>query len=253
MRATGRLCATPISPGSPQKRGEAELAQRGYSPALMHRSLFLLVSGWSLLACQPQPPSEASPATPPAQEASPSAEPSPAPGAAAAKAPVSGTFAIDSSKSSISFVGANVLSSHNGSFKNFSGTVDVGPSGPTSIQVEIDVTSVFVDHPKLLAHLQQEDFFFVEKYPSASFKSTAITPSKKADATHMVTGDFTIRGVTKSETFPIRVAQSERGWSGSASFPLKRLEFGIAYKGAADNLVKPEVPLTLELVAKPAT
>ena len=62
-------------------------------------------------------------------------------------------------------------------------------------------------------------------------------------------GDITIRGVTKPQSFPIRVTSIDGGWRGTATFDLKRMDFGIAYKGAADNLVKTEVPVTLELVA----
>lgn len=210
---------------------------------MMFRALSLSLCTLPLLACNESSTTKAEP-SPPSATASPKEAPAPA-----ATTPVVGALAIDASQSSVSFVGANVLSSHTGDFKKISGTIEVGKNGPSSIVVDVDTTSLFVEHPKLLSHLRSEDFFFVEKFPTATFKSTSITAAPTGEHTHSVTGDITIRGVTKSQSFPIRVTSVDGGWRGSATFNLKRMDFGIAYKGAADNLVKTEVPITLELVA----
>ena len=209
----------------------------------MFRVLLLSLSALTFSACNPTSTAK--------DEANKRSLPKPAPAtpASAEPAPVRGALTIDPSRSSISFVGANVLSSHTGAFKTFSGTIEMGDDGPTSIAVNVDTASIFVEHPKLLGHLRTEDFFFVEKFPTASFKSTSIAASSDADYTHTVTGDITIRGVTKPQTFPIRVTQIDGGWRGTAAFDLKRMDFNVAYKGAADNLVKTKIPLTLELVA----
>jgi len=211
---------------------------------MMFRQHLLFVGALSLAACNS--PSKTNPEVT-KQTPRPSSNDAPA---AVEAPPIQGTLTIDESKSSISFVGANVLSSHEGSFKKFSGTITVGANGPESIAIDVDATSIFVEHPKLLGHLRAEDFFFVEEFPSASFKSTKITPSTEGENTHDVTGEFTIRGVTKEHSFPILVAPVDGGWKGTATLVLERTQFGIAWKGAADNLVKTEVPLTLELVAK---
>jgi polyisoprenoid-binding protein YceI len=210
---------------------------------MLFRTLSLTLGTLPLLACNDAATTKSEPA-----EVSPIAATKAAPVPEAAT-PILGGLTIDASQSSISFIGANVLSSHAGDFKKMSGTIEMTENGPSSIVVDVDTTSIFVEHPKLLGHLRSEDFFFVEKFPTATFKSTKITAAPTGDQTHNVTGDITIRGVTKPQSFLIRVTPIDGGWRGSATFDLKRMDFGVAYKGAADNLIKTEVPITLELVA----
>lgn len=68
-----------------------------------------------------------------------------------------------------------MTSDHTGGFKTFTGGASVENGELNSLNVNIDMSSTFSDHPKLTKHLLNEDFFDVQKYAMAQFKSTSIT------------------------------------------------------------------------------
>jgi len=106
-----------------------------------------------------------------------------------------GTWAIDPVHSSISFsVRHLVVSKVRGSFKDFSGAVVVAEDGTPSVTAEIAVDSLDTGNEQRDAHVRSGDFFDVEQYPTASFRSTGV----RADGDdYVLAGDFTLKGVTK--------------------------------------------------------
>ena len=106
-----------------------------------------------------------------------------------------GTWAIDPVHSSISFsVRHLVVSKVRGSFKDFSGAVVVAKDGTPSVTAEIAVDSLDTGNEQRDAHVRSGDFFDVEQYPTASFRSTGV----RADGDdYVLAGDFTLKGVTK--------------------------------------------------------
>jgi polyisoprenoid-binding protein YceI len=101
--------------------------------------------------------------------------------------------------------------------------------------------------PKLEGHLAGKDFFWSEKHPKAIFASTAIVAWKGGGATHQVTGNLTLRGVTKSITIPATIKLAGKAVSGTTEFSINRKDFGIEYAGKADDLIRDNVVLTVEL------
>src|SRR5215467_16120530 len=97
---------------------------------------------------------------------------------------------IPPENSKVEFVASKVTRSHNGSFRQFSGTIDLLNSDPLQsvVSISIDAGSVTTDEPDLTKHLQTPDFFDVAKFPKATFVSTKIEPSTANGATHSVTG-----------------------------------------------------------------
>lgn len=174
----------------------------------------------------------------------PSAEkPAEAPGDAAA---VEYTLTADSS---IEFTGAKVVGSHDGGFKVFTGTISV-PGGDimqASVNVEIDMNSTWSDADKLTGHLLSADFFEVETYPTSSFVSTGVSKNEAGEM--MLSGDFTLHGVTKNITFPFTAEVSDTLVTAQADFSIKRFDFGIEYPGMQDNMIKDEVAIRLNLIA----
>jgi len=171
-------------------------------------------------------------------------------------APVEGArkFVFSQDGSKLEWVGAKVTGKHDGGFKVFSGTVEV-PGGKVEagkVTVDIDATSVFSDNEKLTGHLKSADFFEVEKFPKARFVSTAVTPGGAAGATHTVTGNLELHGVTKSISFPAKIRASESEVAIEAEFGLNRKDFGILYTGKADDLIKDDVLIKLNIQAKPS-
>jgi polyisoprenoid-binding protein YceI len=111
--------------------------------------------------------------------------------------PAPGSYAIDTSHSSVEFVGRHLgLAKVRGRFTAFTGNVEiVEVPEESSVEVDIDVDSVDTSESNRDNHLRSPDFFHVEEHPSMSFKSTSVTPVD--DETWEVGGLLSIRGVTR--------------------------------------------------------
>jgi polyisoprenoid-binding protein YceI len=160
-------------------------------------------------------------------------------------------YVITPENSKVEFVGSKVTGSHNGSFQKFSGYINYVNNDPTKshVRIEIDMSSVNTEDPKLTNHLKTPDFFDVAKFPQSQFISTTITPGGDKGATHTVTGNLTLHGVTKAVTFPATIAITPETASVDSSFHINRKDFGIAYAGAADDLIRDEVVMKLTIRA----
>ncbi len=189
----------------------------------------------------PAPEAAAAPATVAGTDSTPAAAPS--------AAPSSRTIPISSEGSKIEFIGSKVTGSHNGGFKAFSGTARLNPdaTGVAQVHVEIDMGSTWTDNPKLTGHLKSPDFFDVAKYPKAEFVSTAITTGGTGNASHTITGNLTLHGVSKSISFPATVAVTGDDLTIASEFAINRKDFGITYPGKQDDLIRDEVVIKLDI------
>lgn len=153
--------------------------------------------------------------------------------------------------SKIEFTGSKVTGSHEGGFRKFSGEILIVGDDPAAsrVGVIIDTTSLWADNEKLTGHLKSPDFFDVQTYPGARFESTEI---KKVGSGYEITGNLDLHGVTKSITFPATIEISPDKVKASGEFFLHRLDFGIVYPGQADDLIRDEVVIRLDLEAVPA-
>lgn len=158
---------------------------------------------------------------------------------------------INPETTKLEFVGSKVTGSHDGGFKELKGTFHVVPDRleESRLQTEIDMNSTWSDSDRLTAHLKNEDFFDVQKYPTAEFVSTKIVPNKDAEGTHTITGNLTLHGVTKSITFPATLEVTDGAASLNSEFAINRKDFGIAYAGSPDNLIRDEVLIKLSIRA----
>ena len=159
-------------------------------------------------------------------------------------------YQITPQNSKISFVGSKVTGKHDGSFGDFTGQIDYAGSPENSrVSITIKTDSIATDTPDLTKHLKTADFFDVAKHPETTFVSTAIKPGGEKGATHTVTGNLTMHGVTKAITFPATINVTPDTASVDSSFSINRKDFGINYAGAADNLIRDDVVLTLNVRA----
>ncbi|MGD9564441.1 MAG: YceI family protein [Pyrinomonadaceae bacterium] len=158
---------------------------------------------------------------------------------------------VNPGNSTITFVGSKVTGKHQGGFTMFSGTVDLvnGKPEESSVTVEIDANTIFADDAKLTDHLKSADFFDVAKFPKVSFKSTKIEPGARAPDNHTVTGDLEMHGQTKSITFPAKIDVTDADVTVAAGFRINRKDFGINYSGPADNLIRDDVAIMLNVKA----
>lgn len=163
-------------------------------------------------------------------------------------------YLITSENSKIEFIGSKVTGSHNGSFPKFSGEIDyAGAPEKSRVSVTIDTNSLTSDDENLTKHLKSADFFDVAKYPQATFVSTEIKPGGDSGATHTVTGNLTLHGVTKSITFPATINVTPDVASVDANFSINRKDFEINYPGASDNAIRDNVVLKLTIRANKAS
>ncbi|MAQ99136.1 MAG: hypothetical protein CMI00_01190 [Oceanospirillaceae bacterium] len=138
-----------------------------------------------------------------------------------------------------------------GRFNDFDGSFEYDAAAPekSSIEVVIDTTSLDSNHAERDKHLKSADFLDVKKYPTATFKSTGFKSTGEGKGE--ITGDFTLHGVTKSITFPVkRIGEGNDPWGGyragfTGSTTLKLKDYGIDYDlGPASTTV--EITLHIE-------
>ena len=158
------------------------------------------------------------------------------------------TLKISPETSKVEFVASKVTRSHNGSFKQFSGQIDLDPNNIAASRVTIDIetSSVVADDDQLTTHLKTPDFFDVAKFPKATFVSTKIEPASGAQNFN-VTGNFDLHGVKKSISFPATINVTPDSVTVNAEFSINRKDFGIVYAGKADDLIRDGVVIKLNL------
>jgi polyisoprenoid-binding protein YceI len=159
------------------------------------------------------------------------------------------TLAITPENSKVEFVAAKVTRSHNGSFKQFSGTIDLvnNAAEQSRVTIDIETKSVVADDDGLTKHLQTPDFFDIAKFPKATFTSTKIEPNNAGGATHTISGNFDLHGVKKAISFPASIQITPDKVSVHAEFAINRKDWGITYPGKADDLIKDGVVIKLSL------
>ncbi len=186
-------------------------------------------------------------------DSAPKADVKEAPAPKAAEKPAAGhePLPISHEQSKVQFVGAKVTGAHDGRFERFSGTIHLNPQqfDASRIEVDIDMNSLWSDSDRLTGHLKSDDFFAVEKHPTARFVSTAIKPGAEGGKTHTVTGNLTLRGVTREVSFPAEIDVTDEALRAKAEFSLPRKQFGIAYEGKQDDLIRDDVLVRLDVTA----
>lgn len=175
-------------------------------------------------------------------------------------------YNVNLSESTIEWVGTKPVGKHHGTINIQEGSLLVSDEGITGGKYVMDMTTIQPDdqdeegNNKLGGHLKSEDFFQVEKYPTATFEITSVTEGVEQsedlimkDATHMITGNLTMKGITKSITFPAKVEVQDNKVIADANFNIDRTEWDIVYrndKSLGDNFIRPEINLDVHLAAE---
>jgi len=168
------------------------------------------------------------------------------------------TWKIDPAHSRAEFkVKHMMISNVKGSFNSLTGTLIEDTADPIRSQVEatIDISSISTGDEQRDAHLKSADFLHHEEHPVMTFKSTKI--EKKGDEEYAVTGDLTVRGVTKSVTFAVEgpSAPGKDPWGNtriglSATTKINRKDFGLTWNAALETggiLVGEDVQIALDV------
>ena len=163
-------------------------------------------------------------------------------------------YVITPQNSKIEFIGSKVTGSHNGSFEQFNGEIHHVDNDLTKghVNITINMSSVKTDTAKLTEHLKTPDFFDVAKFPQAQFVSTEIKPGGEKGASHTISGNLTLHGVTKAISFPATIAVSPDTATVDSNFAINRKDFGVNFAGASDDLIRDDVVLKFTIRAPKA-
>ena len=174
-------------------------------------------------------------------------------------ATLAGTYAIDPSHSRIGFVARHAMVTKvRGSFNEFHGTgfFDAADPARSTVQLTIKAASIDTRNADRDGHLRGNDFFDMEQYPEITFTSTKV---EVVDAdTYRVTGDLTIKGVTKPVTVDVEYTGSAVDPFGNQRIGLEgkttinRKDWGVSWNAALETggvLVSEKVTLEFEVSA----
>lgn len=187
------------------------------------------------------------------------------------------TWKLNVSESKVEWVATKVTGYHTGNVPLKSGEIYVKNGDVTGGRFIMDLSNIKVSGPKgsdtasnnkLLGHLKSADFFEVEKNPEGSFELTDVRPYKGnaikdttdprqegigkykvTDPTHLVSGNLTLKGVTKNIEFPARITVSGNTAEAIAKFNIDRKEWNIIYPGKPDDLIRAAIHLGISIKA----
>lgn len=168
------------------------------------------------------------------------------------------TFDVDAVHSSVTFKIRHLVSNVTGRFDAFGGKIMVDKDDMTrsSVEFTVEATSIDTDNENRDNHLRSADFFAVDSFPQWTFKSTKV--EKTGENSLSVTGDFTMRGVTRSITVPVDVLGFAPGMRGGTtagfetSFKINRKDHGIVWNKALDAggfILGEDVQVTINIEA----
>jgi polyisoprenoid-binding protein YceI len=151
------------------------------------------------------------------------------------------TYKVDRNHSDVVFEIRHLVSKVTGRFGEFDALLIVDKANPAGGKMDftINVASIDTKVPDRDKHLRSADFFDVEKFPEIRFRSTKIVPA--GTDRYDVTGDFTMRGVTKQVTLPVEVLGVGKDQRGNERIgfevdtKLNRKDYGIVWNRALDE------------------
>ena len=182
--------------------------------------------------------------------------------------PRDGTHRIDVEKSRIEWTGRNLTSAHSGAIKLNAGQMELREGRPIGGAFTLDMGSMenlnlqdSAMRQLLIRHLKSDDFFDVERFPTAEFrlsKITAIPGARRGNPNWEVSGELTLKSVTNQIVFPAMIGLTTDGLiAADAHFDFDRTRWkvlygsGKFYEKLGKHLVNDEVSLALKLVTLP--
>ncbi|ADB33607.1 YceI family protein [Kribbella flavida DSM 17836] len=174
-------------------------------------------------------------------------------------ADLTGDYTIDPSHSRVGFVARHAMVTKvRGSFNEFEGTAHVDGQNPanSSVRVAIQAKSIDTRNGQRDDHLRSNDFLDMDNHPEITFESAAVEPA--GDDTFKVSGDLTIRGVTKPVVIDFEYTGSATDPFGNVriglegSVVINRKDFGVTWNAALEGggvLVSEKITLEIEVSA----
>ncbi len=166
---------------------------------------------------------------------------------------------VDTKASKVYWTAKKVTGEHTGHVSLQNGTVTLKDGAISNATFTMDMNTIDCTDmegewkDKLVGHLKSDDFFSVEKNPTAAFNVKSV---KKSGAQTLVTGDLTIKGITHEVSFPVDVKNDNTTLTANGTAKLDRTKWDIRYRSGkffsdlGDNLIYDEFEIRIELVAK---
>jgi len=172
---------------------------------------------------------------------------------------LTGTWTLDPAHTRIGFVARHAMVTKvRGSFNEFEGTAVLDGANPANSHAEVTIKAASIDtrNAQRDEHLRSNDFLAMQEHPEITFTSTGVRQAD--DTTFELTGDLTIRGVTKSVTIPFTFEGAAKdpfgnlraGFEGSVA--INRKDWGVTWNAALEGggvLVSDRVTLEFEISA----
>ena len=169
-------------------------------------------------------------------------------------------YQVDNQQSKLTWTAKKVTGSHAGAISVSAGQLDIDKNVLKGGSFTLDTRSITVTditnadmNGKLVGHLKSDDFFSVEKHPTATFVITSATP--KGGGNYDVTGNLTIKGITNPVSFPATVTVAGGQATAKATVTVDRTKFDIKYRSKnffenlGDKAIYDDFTLDVTLVA----
>jgi polyisoprenoid-binding protein YceI len=175
-------------------------------------------------------------------------------------------YEIVKEQSTVNWHGTKVTGEHRGEVKLESGQLTFDNNQLTGGKVVMDMTTItnadLTDEEqkqKLEGHLKSEDFFGVEKHPTATFEITGVSPIENAAAgspNYNIQGNLTIKENTNSVSFPATIAKNNGVVNAKADMTIDRSKYDVRYGSETffgslgDKAISDDFTITLDITAK---
>lgn len=173
-------------------------------------------------------------------------------------------YQVDPAASTLTWIGKKYTGGeHNGTIVVSGGELAVTEgllqAGSFKLDIANGVTVLDIEDPeknkKLLGHLMSDDFLGAEAHPEGSFAITKVAVLEgNAEATHQISGNLTIKGITHEISFPTKVSLDAETLQAQASFAIDRNLWNISFRSGleafGDKTILDEIPISINLVAK---
>jgi polyisoprenoid-binding protein YceI len=176
------------------------------------------------------------------------------------------TLKVNTAASKLIWNGKKVTGEHSGNINVSNGNLLIAKNNLVGGAFDIDMNSITCTditdtdyNGKFVGHMKADDFFGTEKFPKATFKITAANPIKGAKpgtANYNVTGDLTIKGITKPVTFPATVKVEGNKATAQGTATVDRTKYDIKYgsksffESIGDKAINDEFTLNFNVVAQ---
>jgi len=149
------------------------------------------------------------------------------------------------SNNAVTFVIKNFGIDTKGEFKGLKGDIQWNEENPaaSTINVSVDANTINTNIESRDKELKDEAYFNTDKYPLISFVSTGIIAGS---GSYKATGSLTLKGVTKTISFPFTATKSANGYLFSGNFTINRLDYGI---GKGSMVLGDDVDIALKVQA----